>query len=485
MSEYIPNLPTLDALDEPLNNGILFLCPADKLSQWQHNPRVAPNPERDSLHASMIKDGFQGVLLVTRPPGQKTYVPANGGNTRVELIQQFHQEGDRRFEHIPCQYQAWDDKSMLGRALRENISRGAMCFYDEAIAIHTLIAPWVTEQLSRNEMRERLLVDEGIKCSADKLENILFLTQYLDQVDYVFTEKRETLKQNDIKKLRLQYNHYVQLFQQSTDELSNAYSSALRDYEHAYAQGDTDLHAFIAKSLDARLATLTQHDVNDVTLIREADAELEALQHESGDPDDSDNAVADHNGNDVSLSLPLSDHDTEETHGSEHVSQNVYTEQIDEADMPALGDINALRSAVFKQAQKVANTDLLSHNIIPSDVGFGFSMKFSQEQNLPSLSQSHLWWLLMNASGFLVSKDRMALLPDAELHSVFNQEPVDMTTLNARMGPPMKAADIVNWVTDPTKPASQDAYFLLLKMIRKLRQQYADEQLWENGQGDA
>lgn len=146
--EPITNLVTADAapLAEPDSGsgagdaaGELLTLSIDEIQGYEHDPRLAPNPERARLKASIrASGGLAQPLTVTRRPGADHYTVQRGGNTRLSLLHELRAEtpaDDTRFDRVRALYKPFT--SELDVAVfhdQENNLRGDLSFIEQAFA---------------------------------------------------------------------------------------------------------------------------------------------------------------------------------------------------------------------------------------------------------------------------------------------------------------------------------------------------------------
>lgn len=110
----------------------------EEIQQYADNPRTQRNSEYDTIKEALRTGGLGAVILhVTKRPGETKYTVSNGGNTRLQIIQELWEETqDMRFRAVRCLIQPFDsDVHMLARHVSENSQRGDLCFWDTAAAI--------------------------------------------------------------------------------------------------------------------------------------------------------------------------------------------------------------------------------------------------------------------------------------------------------------------------------------------------------------
>lgn len=128
-----PEITTPDTGD-PVIETMLTLT-LDELTEYDNNPRRAPNAEFDALKASYLATGAdKTLLLVTRRPGERLYFPAAGGNTRIRVLKELWEETrDERFFHVTCKFVPFtDDHQILVAHLSENDNRADYILIDRA-----------------------------------------------------------------------------------------------------------------------------------------------------------------------------------------------------------------------------------------------------------------------------------------------------------------------------------------------------------------
>ncbi len=143
-------------LSHLLHNTLILTL--DQLIPSPFNPRITDNPKYQEIKESIRARGLDRPPRVTRQPGCEKWVIADGGNTRLrilnELYQEYGQRADceqdiaakvqyeekaRQFFHVTCQILDWrgETHAFIGH-LVENDMRGDMLFYDKATAMSRL-----------------------------------------------------------------------------------------------------------------------------------------------------------------------------------------------------------------------------------------------------------------------------------------------------------------------------------------------------------
>ncbi|SEO84234.1 ParB family protein [Aquisalimonas asiatica] len=134
----------------------------DQVKAYDRNPRRKVNPRYSEIKASIrAQRGLNNALEITRRPGDDLYMIRAGGNTRLQILRELHEEtGDDAFRRIHCLYHPWqDDAQVLVGHLVENELRGEMTLIDKAVGLEELRAEFESEageRLSRSEFQRRL-----------------------------------------------------------------------------------------------------------------------------------------------------------------------------------------------------------------------------------------------------------------------------------------------------------------------------------------
>lgn len=106
------------------------------LEVYGFNTRLRPNPRYHDIKASIRAHGIYNTLTVTRPPGARRYHPYGGGNTRLQIAQELHREGDMRFATLNVTIKRWPGHSqVLAAHMGENDNRGDTTFWEKANAV--------------------------------------------------------------------------------------------------------------------------------------------------------------------------------------------------------------------------------------------------------------------------------------------------------------------------------------------------------------
>lgn len=130
--------PVLEQLSDPISDTPMVLT-LDQVLPWHDNPRTTRNPKYDELKESIRHRGLDTPPPVTRRPGEDKYRIRNGGNTRLEILNELYKEtGDERYFRFNCLFRPWDKQRgeiiALTGHLAENDLKGDLKFIERASA---------------------------------------------------------------------------------------------------------------------------------------------------------------------------------------------------------------------------------------------------------------------------------------------------------------------------------------------------------------
>lgn len=159
----------------------IILVPLSEIDSFERNPRRKRNPEDwNELKESIRARGVENPIKVTQRPGSGRYVVAAGGNSRLGVMKELHQETqEARFAAIPAQFVAYKSElELLVQHIIENEQRYEMSFWDKACALQQLAEDMGISDLSLREMSEKFL-EVGVVVSHAKLGEFTFATTKL------------------------------------------------------------------------------------------------------------------------------------------------------------------------------------------------------------------------------------------------------------------------------------------------------------------
>lgn len=131
------------------DQGILMPVALDQLRAFDLNPRLIRNPNYDEIKNSIRNRGLDHPPQITQRPDEKHYIIANGGNTRLAILNELWLEThDKRYWNIVCHFRKWRiDQSIAEGNLRclmghliEDGMKGELTFIERALGVQNAIS---------------------------------------------------------------------------------------------------------------------------------------------------------------------------------------------------------------------------------------------------------------------------------------------------------------------------------------------------------
>ncbi|HFT8628541.1 TPA: ParB family protein [Pseudomonas aeruginosa] len=178
--------PVLEQLSDPISDTPMVLT-LDQVLPWHDNPRTTRNPKYDELKESIRHRGLDTPPPVTRRPGEDKYRIRNGGNTRLEILNELYKEtGDERYFRFNCLFRPWDKQRgeiiALTGHLAENDLKGDLKFIERAIGVKKAKVLYEQESggesISQRELARRLKAD-GYPVSQSHISKMLDTVEFL------------------------------------------------------------------------------------------------------------------------------------------------------------------------------------------------------------------------------------------------------------------------------------------------------------------
>ncbi len=178
--------PVLEQLSDPISDTPMVLT-LDQVLPWHDNPRTTRNPKYDELKESIRHRGLDTPPPVTRRPGEDKYRIRNGGNTRLEILNELYKEtGDERYFRFNCLFRPWDKQRgeiiALTGHLAENDLKGDLKFIERAIGVKKAKVLYEQESggenISQRELARRLKAD-GYPVSQSHISKMLDTVEVL------------------------------------------------------------------------------------------------------------------------------------------------------------------------------------------------------------------------------------------------------------------------------------------------------------------
>ncbi len=179
-------LKVLEQLSDPISDTPMVLT-LDQVLPWHDNPRTTRNPKYDELKESIRHRGLDTPPPVTRRPGEDKYRIRNGGNTRLEILNELYKEtGDERYFRFNCLFRPWDKQRgeiiALTGHLAENDLKGDLKFIERAIGVKKAKVLYEQESggesISQRELARRLKAD-GYPVSQSHISRMLDTVEFL------------------------------------------------------------------------------------------------------------------------------------------------------------------------------------------------------------------------------------------------------------------------------------------------------------------
>lgn len=232
--------------DERLANPQIetsMIVTLEQLRPYDLNPRLMRNPNYDDIKASIRHRGLDTPPPITRRPDQEWYIIANGGNTRLSILNELWREThDEKFWRIQCLFKPWGgtpEQPVLGELrclighLAENDLHGKLSFIERALGINKAreLYQQVEEcQLSQRELVEHLKND-GYPINQSHISRMEQALEYLlpciPEVLYAGMGRPQVEKLLSLRAAALQRWQLHTQTGEDNETFSNLFSSAL------------------------------------------------------------------------------------------------------------------------------------------------------------------------------------------------------------------------------------------------------------------
>jgi ParB family protein of integrating conjugative element (PFGI_1 class) len=135
---FTRSAPDVPSVTDPIADTPMVVT-LDQLRPYELNPRVTRNPRYDDIKASIRERKLDAPPPITRRPGESHYIIRNGGNTRLEILNQLWAETrNEEFFRILCLFRPWTADGeivALTGHLAENELRGNLTFIERALGV--------------------------------------------------------------------------------------------------------------------------------------------------------------------------------------------------------------------------------------------------------------------------------------------------------------------------------------------------------------
>lgn len=164
------------------NQNTLIHVSLEQLRPFDLNPRITRNPLYEEIKESIRNRGLEHIPHITQRPGESFYIIANGGNTRLAILNELWLEThDKKYWDICCLFREWEAGSidegnlncLLGHLI-ESDKHGSLTFIERALGVHAAIDIYqkINRGCSQNEM-VLMLAREGYAVSQSLLSIML------------------------------------------------------------------------------------------------------------------------------------------------------------------------------------------------------------------------------------------------------------------------------------------------------------------------
>lgn len=237
--------------------GLFMNVSVYEIDFFDKNPRTQHDPELyRQIKESIRESGVQQPVHITRRPDSSRFVLAQGGNTRLKICQELHEEtGLERFAVIPAIFAEYTSEADIQIAhLIENEQRAEMCFWDKAqayAAIREMFREQHGKQLSLREL-ESLFLTHGLSISYSVLALFFYAADNLNGLGHcrIHLSNPKTL---DIRKLANELEGSLKTVGQQ-DRFLGFWDSTLQEWTEQQTEADGLDTASLGKYLQQRFA---------------------------------------------------------------------------------------------------------------------------------------------------------------------------------------------------------------------------------------
>lgn len=173
-----------EVVDDRDLDGSVMTLPTSAVELYEHNPRYTKNPNYEQIKRSIRQIGITQTILVTRRPGQRHYICAAGGNTRLAIQKELLAEtGLPQFAEITVKFRAWrSEAAVLIAHLGENFNKGDTVYWDDVrglIHARDELERELGQKLSSAELHAKLEAD-GTDLGLRDIKYKLFAYDFLN-----------------------------------------------------------------------------------------------------------------------------------------------------------------------------------------------------------------------------------------------------------------------------------------------------------------
>lgn len=261
----------------------------DQLRAFDLNPRLIRNPNYDEIKNSIRNRGLDHPPQVTQRPGEKHYIIANGGNTRLAILNELWLEThDKKYWNIVCHFRKWRTgqsieegnlRCLMGHLIEDGM-KGELTFIERALGIQTAISLYqnINKGCSQNET-VKMLIQEGYPVSQTVLSimsgAVTLLLPYIPDLLY------SGLSRKNIERLLTLRSNTEKFWDKFCQELSREMEHNLPLFDDIFAMALTSFNCsttgFSLEHIQDELTGLVSQtlniDYNSVALVTDARAQ--------------------------------------------------------------------------------------------------------------------------------------------------------------------------------------------------------------------
>ncbi|HAT6805124.1 TPA: hypothetical protein JAN03_24310 [Citrobacter freundii] len=270
------------------DQGMLMSVSLDQLQAFDLNPRITRNPEYDKIKESIRNRGLDLPPQITQRPKEKHFIIANGGNTRLAILNELWLEThNKKYFYITCRFRAWHNEKnveegnlhyLLGH-LVENERRGSLTYIERALGVQKAaeLCQQIFGGLSQAELLQKLAQGGYVihqSAYSKILATIHHLLPHIPELLYsglpkLTIEKLLTLRACTLRLWEAQYDEMATEKRQIIPAFDDVFASALIPF-------NTPQSGFSIEHVQDELTGLVSQalglDYNTVALVTDASA---------------------------------------------------------------------------------------------------------------------------------------------------------------------------------------------------------------------
>ena len=475
--------------------GAQFILNVMEILPYDKNPRQSVYEDFAELKEGIRLQGFQGAFPVTRRPGEKAYMLAQGYNQRLKAMQELWQETrDEKYRDVPAVYVPWTTESAnQARHLAENLNRSDMTFWDKATGFLTFKVTREAELKAPLTLRK--LEDEakkaGLQVSTSTLGLYLFAAESLAELRH---EIRTTLSYDEIKALQPELTRIRALTNRIREAGAFLYvlTSAVEIVNRQFISSAWSVRAFVQEckiqaaqllainpdhisailDLSERFPTLSREELLQAATEPIPEAPPKARRGKQSEvapsPEQPSPVVA--KRSEPSFPAPS---------GPAAPAATTFPalDIVESAPPTPVLNISALLDHAWFHAEQFARAAQVDDLLRRGDkmpAGFYVEVQPESDPNLDFDPREHRhagWWMLAAVSGQMDQTLSARLPVDSTWRRAHREEDPDLTIdflVQERLGMFCYLPPVAPWLTEPGHPLGE-AYFALLATLRALR----------------